>query len=128
MISDWNRSANALDTDALMTYLTLTGNLSAAVEDMESFKLVALATLLSGDEATKHEELARLARKYDTILRRRAEAAPPVAPTAVVERRRGVGGGEGAATTADRSSYVRIRHGMTSVEELAVIFQRLHTF
>ena len=56
MISDWNRSSQAMETDVLMAYLQLTGNLSAAVEDMESFKLVALATLLSGSSASQVRE------------------------------------------------------------------------
>ena len=52
-VSDWNRSAHALDTEALLNYLQLTGNLSASVEDIESFKLVALVSLFSGEAALR---------------------------------------------------------------------------
>ncbi len=149
MVTDWNRSVQAMETDTLMNYIQLTGNLSASVEDMESFKLVALVTLLNGAAASEEDSLARLAKKYDTILQRRADTAPAVGSgagaSALVEaggeedgaaagekrRRRqrgGVGGSGGPEGTGVRASYARIRHGMSSVEELAAIFEKLQAF
>ena len=51
LITDWNKTSRAMDTDTALVYLTLTGQLSAAVEDVDMFKIVALMSLFNGARA-----------------------------------------------------------------------------
>ena len=51
LISDWNKTSHAMDTDTALAYLTLTGQLSAAVENAEMFQIVALMSLFNGARA-----------------------------------------------------------------------------
>jgi hypothetical protein len=74
LITDWNSTCNAMDTDTMLTYLALTGNLSAAVDEMETFKIVALLSLFSGENAGATKNLAQLEKKYETVLQRRIAA------------------------------------------------------
>ena len=48
LISDWNKTSHAMDSETALAYLTLTGQLSAAVENAEMFKIVALMSLFNG--------------------------------------------------------------------------------
>ena len=49
-----------MDTDTVLAYLTLSGQLSAAVEDTEMFQIVALMSLFNGARAqSARGELAK---------------------------------------------------------------------
>ncbi len=93
--------SNAMDSETLLSYLQHTGNISNAVEDQETFQILALLVLFSGN---KDKLMAQMGKTYNTILQRRVRA----------------NGQKGASS--------KIRSGLESVDELATIFQRLETF
>ena len=103
LISDWNETSHAMDTDTALAYLTLTGQLSAAVENAEMFQIVALMSLFNGARAQSAAgELAKVGQKYSTVLQRRI--------------------------AANNGSYDSVRAAIDKVDELANIFQDLQMF
>jgi len=125
-----------MDTDTVLNYLQLTGNLTAAVEDTETFKLVALVTLFSGKAAESAAgasssssttssgggvTLADLGRKYDRILERRSAAAAAAAVSETTDA-------ESDFKAGRKADYSKIRVAMSSVDELAAIFEKLQTY
>lgn len=98
-VVDWNLRAEAMSSQEVIRYLSLTGTLATSVEDLELFKIITLLALFSGQKASSKKVLAQLEKKYSTLLQRRV--------------------------TSIRGSYSKIRNGLDSVDELAEIFQKL---
>ena len=103
LVTDWNRTTKAMDSDLLIDYLQLTAKISASVEEQEMFFIIALMILFSGTCAGS-TGLSQLEKKYSTIFQRKM------------------------AAKGDKSMITKLQSGVGSVSELSTIFQRLHVF
>ena len=112
MISDWNVTSNALDTESLLTYLQLSGSLTTTLEDSENFKLIALMALFSGKTGNANQALRLLEKRYSTLLQRRAAAAAS-------------NDGSDKNKKKSKSSYAKICRGIDGIDELSRIFKQL---
>jgi hypothetical protein len=103
MIKDVNEDIHLLDPSDLNRYTLLIKNLSELVKNMETFKLMTLITLFSG-EGVSDTGIARLQRKYLFLLRRRLNHY------------------EGEV---GEYLYAKFKSGLCDIKELSVIMQKM---